>query len=518
MGVGTCCGKHNRDLKRPSRRESTDTMHLAEKLNNRDSKIHIKSDNIQKYYDVEWEIGSGHFGKVKRAFSKDVKISQDFAIKSIPKSKIKGRVELLQRELGSLMVVDHPNIIRLYEVYEDKHYIHLVMELCTGGDLFTQLLEKGRYNEGEAARIIYSILHALSYLHSLHIVHRDLKPENIMFATHDANAEVKLIDFGLAKKFITEDCLLHTPVGTSYYVAPEVLQNNYGPSCDIWSLGVILYMLLTGKPPFNGRSDLTIFKNILSCSYPKEGSSEWESLSEDAHDLLTKMLNSAPQHRITASDALNHRWFEKRNHKDSRVIDKIIFSRLKKQVYTNQLVKESMKLMIKYTKEEDISQLNDIFRELDQEHTGLLTPSELKEGLIKAGISLDMETIENIIRNAAYDEGDKLDYTAFIAATLDRKLLHNKDTLWLAFKQFDIDNTGTISIENLKEVFNRGGKKIRKKELRKILEIYGIDENKGIKFENFCNIFQKNDEDISSLESVYSRRGPEKSVMDSNRV
>jgi len=230
------------------------------------------------------------------------------------------------------------------------------------------------------------------------------------------------------------------------------------------------------------------------------------------------MLNSVPHNRITASDALNHRWFERRNHKDTRVIDKKIFSRLKKQVYTNQLVKESMKLMIRYTKEEDISQLNDIFRDLDQEHTGFLTPSELKEGLVKAGISLDMETIEKIIRNASYEEGDKLDYTAFIAATLDRKLLHNKDTLWLAFKQFDIDNTGTISIENLKEVFNRGGKKITKKELRKILEVYGINENKGIKFEDFCNIFQKNDEDISSLESVYSRRGVDKTGIDSNRV
>lgn len=189
--------------------------------------------DIQKFYDVQGEIGSGHFGKVKKAYSKDKKIQQGFAIKSIPKAKIRGRLELLQRELGYLMIVDHPNIIKLYEVFEDHQYIHLVMELCNGGELFTQLIEKGRYSEGEAAGIIYSLLNALSHLHSLHIVHRDLKPENIMFASPDPDSEVKLIDFGLAKKYIAEDMLMHTPVGTSYYVAPEVLQNNYGSECDI---------------------------------------------------------------------------------------------------------------------------------------------------------------------------------------------------------------------------------------------------------------------------------------------
>ena len=178
-------------------------------------------------------MGRGHFGTVKRAESKDPHDNNGYAIKSIMKSKIESRIDLLERELELLIAVNHPNIIKFYEVYEDPQYIHLVMELCTGGELFDQLISKGRYTEAEAAKIMHSLLNAVSHLHSLEIAHRDLKPENIMLSTPDENAEIKIIDFGLAKKYLGEGTGENTILGSSYYVAPEVLNNSYGLSCDI---------------------------------------------------------------------------------------------------------------------------------------------------------------------------------------------------------------------------------------------------------------------------------------------
>ena len=250
-------------------------------------------------------MGRGHFGTVKRAESKDPHDTTGYAIKSIMKSMIEMRIDLLERELELLVTVNHPNIIKFYEVYEDSQYIHLVMELCTGGELFDQLISKGRYTEAEAAKIMYSLLNAVSHLHSLGIVHRDLKPENIMLSTSDDQAEIKIIDFGLAKKFLQEGTGQNTILGSSYYVAPEVLNNSYGLSCDIWSCGVILFMLLSGKAPFDGNSDMTIYDQIRKTNYSTSGP-EWTKISEEAKGFVKLLLNPDHKNRITAKEALEN--------------------------------------------------------------------------------------------------------------------------------------------------------------------------------------------------------------------
>ena len=158
---------------------------------------------------------------------------------------------MLQRELEILKEVDHPNIIKLYEIYEDQEYLHMVMEYCSGGELFDKVIQKVHFSEKEAASIMYKLFNAINHLHSVHISHRDLKPENCLFDSHSEDAEIKIIDFGLSTKFgEDEESSMHTLVGTPYFVAPEVLLKNYGPQCDIWSLGVIMFTLLVGHPPF----------------------------------------------------------------------------------------------------------------------------------------------------------------------------------------------------------------------------------------------------------------------------
>ena len=326
------------------------------------------------------------------ATSKNPSDTNGYAIKSIMKTKIEYRIDLLERELSLLMTVNHPNIVKFYEVYEDDQYIHLVMELCTGGELFDQLASKGRYTEAEAARIMKSLLGAVAHLHSLEIAHRDLKPENIMLSTPDPNADIKIIDFGLAKQSLSTQSGQNTVLGSSYYVAPEVLQNSYGLSCDIWSCGVILFMLLSGKPPFDGATDITIYQQIIKSNYSLNGS-EWERISSEGKEFVTLLLNPDHKHRISAKDALEHPWMQLTGQGEGTKVDRKVMKQLKKHINSNKIVKETMKVLIKALKQDDIQRLKEIFLELDKAHTGFVTVAELQEGLIRVGVNLGEEEV-----------------------------------------------------------------------------------------------------------------------------
>lgn len=184
------------------------------------------------------------------------------------KENIKKDVKLLEEELAILTQVDHPNIIKFHETYIDYRYVHIVMELSEGGELFEKIVEMHRFTEAMAASLMKKILSSVKHLHEHGICHRDLKPENFLFSDNSPDAEIKLIDFGLSKRFGSIQELdptekMHTIVGTPYYVAPEVLKGSYEFKCDVWSLGVILYIMLCGYPPFEGDNNKEIFKRVL---------------------------------------------------------------------------------------------------------------------------------------------------------------------------------------------------------------------------------------------------------------
>lgn len=182
-----------------------------------------------------------------------------YAVKSILKQSIKKDVKVLEEELEILSRVDHPNIIKFHESYIDYKYIHIVMELAEGGELFDKIIENTKFSEKKAAHLMQKMLSAVKHLHEHQICHRDLKPDNFLFADNSEDAEIKLIDFGLSKRYGVDQrkdtVKLKTIVGTPFYVAPEVLGGNYDKSCDIWSLGIILYILLCGSTPFEGDND-----------------------------------------------------------------------------------------------------------------------------------------------------------------------------------------------------------------------------------------------------------------------
>jgi calcium-dependent protein kinase len=226
---------------------------------------------------------------------------QWYAIKSIRKSKV-GKIEVLKREIEILKSVDHPHIIKLIEVHEDSKYLHLITELCTGGELFDRIIAKtqsdeGHFSEHNAASLVRDITDAIAYCHDVkHIVHRDLKPENFLFLTEAEDAPVKIIDFGLSRYENPGNAIMKTKVGTPYYVSPEVLNREYTKACDMWSIGVITYILLCGYPPFYGDSDQQIFESVRVGRFDFP-SPDWDDISDEAKDFIKALLRKDPVKR-----------------------------------------------------------------------------------------------------------------------------------------------------------------------------------------------------------------------------
>lgn len=226
----------------------------------------------------------------------------------------------LINEITILKRLDHPNILRLYEFFQDQKRYFLVTELCNGGELFDKIADESYFHEQDAAKIIKQVLSAVNYCHQRSIVHRDLKPENILLNRDFNDPKVTLIDFGTAAS-LTPGKKFTIPFGTSYYIAPEVLKFSYDEKCDIWSVGVILYLMLVGYPPFNGKDERRIQEAIKKGRY-QLNEDEWAQVSPEAKDLVSRMLEYNPRQRISALDALKHPWIQEntKNEVNERLI------------------------------------------------------------------------------------------------------------------------------------------------------------------------------------------------------
>lgn len=299
--------------------------------------IKLNSSLIIENYCIGAQLGAGSYGVVRLAIHKLT--GQKRAIKSIKKQKIPENLQSPSRffsEIEILMNSDHPNIVRLHEFYEDSKYWHLVTEYLPGGELFDYLMKHKALSESTACKFLKQLLGAVNYCHCLNIVHRDLKPENLLLASMNkeygqeaCNAKgedrlIKIIDFGTSTIM---HGALHKKCGTSYYIAPEVLRQSYNEKCDIWSVGVILFLLLSGKLPFPGKKDFEILQKVEKGIY-NMNASEWKYISPEAKDLIKKMLCYNPNLRISAKEALQHPWF--RIHEANKNQSRISRSALKR--------------------------------------------------------------------------------------------------------------------------------------------------------------------------------------------
>jgi len=270
-----------------------------------------KSNKVEDYYDICEEIGRGAFSVVRKARHK--RTSLYFAIKFIEKKYVdKQDLLLLGREIEIMKKLEHSNVLKLEEVYETEEVIALVMELVNGGELFYKIVEKGNYSEKDASRIVCQMLKGVEYLHQQGIAHRDLKPENLLCATDDREEykpfRVVIADFGLSKVFDGED-EMSTSCGTPDYVAPEVItaEGAYDESVDMWSCGVITYVLLCGFSPFLSSNQTGLFEKIMKADYDFPDP-EWTHISDSAKDFIRGLLVKDRTQRRTAKQCLNHIW------------------------------------------------------------------------------------------------------------------------------------------------------------------------------------------------------------------
>ncbi|KAL7546107.1 hypothetical protein ACHAWF_009439 [Thalassiosira exigua] len=256
-------------------------------------------------------LGRGHYGCVRECEHRAT--GRVYAAKSIDKSRVR-RLDHLRREVYLLHKMRHERIMSTVDCYEDEKFVHIVTERYTGGELFDRIADEttasGCFDEKSAARVIKSLLEAVAYLHSMEIVHRDIKPENVLFVNSSDDSPVKLIDFGLSRRHKRGEAPMTNPVGTAYYMAPELLNGSYDKSCDVWSIGTIAYICLCGYPPFNGDEDPDIFEAIKKGKFAFP-SSTWSDKSDDAKDFIEALLDMAPGDRPTASEALKHPWIQK---------------------------------------------------------------------------------------------------------------------------------------------------------------------------------------------------------------
>lgn len=381
-----------------------------------------------------------------------------------------------------------PNIVVLKDVFEDKHSVHLVMELCAGGELFDRIIAKGHYSERAAADMCRVIVNVVHRCHSLGVFHRDLKPENFLLASKAEDAPLKATDFGLSTFFKPGD-VFQDIVGSAYYVAPEVLKRSYGPEADVWSAGVIVYILLCGVPPFWAETEQGIFDAVLKGHIDFEND-PWPKISNGAKDLVRKMLNPNVKIRLTAQQVLNHPWMKEDGDAPDVPLDNAVLTRLKNFSAANKMKKLALKVIAESLSEEEIVGLREMFKSIDTDNSGTVTFEELKEGLLKQGSKLNESDIRKLMEAADVDGNGKIDFNEFISATMHMNKTEKEDHLWAAFMHFDTDNSGYITIDELQEAMEKNGMG-DPETIQEIISEVDTDNDGRIDYDEFVAMMRK---------------------------
>jgi calcium-dependent protein kinase len=444
-----------------------------------------EGDVFNEYQVDDKVLGEGTYGVVFRA--KDKTTGEEVAIKRIPREKIRNYQRFLN-EITALKTLDHPNVIKLFEIFEDEDDVYLVQELCTGGELFDYIVNQEFLSEFQAATIFQQILHSITYCHKNAIAHRDLKPENFMFKSSGEGSNLKLIDFGLSTSYFKstggqgEYTRMTTRAGTAFFMAPEVLEANYSNACDMWSCGVILYVMLCGYPPFDGDTEEEILLNVQSGEYDFDDE-VWDKVSEEAKDLIKKLLVPEDQ-RLSPKEALDHPWLKNRDIEQKKQdLGTNHIKRLKKFQKAKNFKKAVLTFIASRVSDSEIEKEIEVFRSLDKNKDGYITMLELKAAMRKHHSE---EEVEEIMRSCDTDKNGAINYTEFIAATLDNLIIGSAKRIEKAFKLFDKDKDGKINAKELEEVLSGEGVKVSDKQVFKdILKECDINNDGEVDFEEF---------------------------------
>ncbi|XP_074281496.1 calcium-dependent protein kinase 24-like [Silene latifolia] len=408
-------------------------------------------DNIRQKYNIGKELGRGEFGITYECTEIESGLSR-YACKTISKSKLRTEVDLedVKREVEIMRHLPrHANIVAFKEAFEDDEAVYLVMELCQGGELFDRIVARGHYSERAACHVVRTIVEVVKVCHEHGVIHRDLKPENFLYANKTESAALKAIDFGLSI-FFEPGQRFSEIVGSPYYMAPEVLRRNYGPEVDVWSAGVILYILLCGVPPFWAETDEGIAQAIVNGKVDLERD-PWPRISTQAKDLVSCMLEQNPYSRLTVDEVLEHPWIKNGDGNDDISLGKNVMTKIKQFSLMNKFKKKVLRVVADNLPEEQIEKIRRTFEMMDTDENGSLSFDELKEGLLKLGHPLPDSDIQMIFEAADVDGNGMLDCGEFLTLTLHIQKMEGDEHLLNAFKHFDKNSSGYIEFEELRE-------------------------------------------------------------------
>ncbi|KAL6218765.1 hypothetical protein ACLB2K_011974 [Fragaria x ananassa] len=418
------------------------------------------SKELTSRLEVGDEVGRGHFGYTCSAvFKKGEFKGQQVAVKVIPKAKMTTAIAIedVRREVKILRALTgHTNLVQFYDAFEDSDNVYIVMELCEGGELLDRILSRGgKYSEDDAKTVMVQILNVVAFCHLQGVVHRDLKPENFLYTAKDESSPLKAIDFGLsdfAKPVWLIDERLNDIVGSAYYVAPEVLHRSYSTEADVWSVGVIAYILLCGSRPFWARTESGIFRAVLKAD-PSFDEAPWPSLSLEAKDFVKCLLNKDPRKRMTAAQALSHPWM--RNYNDVTVpLDILIFRLMKMYMRSSSLRKAALRALSKTLTVDELFYLKEQFALLVPNKNGTITFDNIRMALMKNATDAMKESrIPDLIASLNALQYRRMDFEEFCAAALSVHQLEALDQ-WeqharCAYELFEKDGNREIVIEEL---------------------------------------------------------------------
>mmetsp|Transcript_17101 Transcript_17101/g.42421 ORF Transcript_17101/g.42421 Transcript_17101/m.42421 type:complete len:532 (-) Transcript_17101:353-1948(-) len=461
-------------------------------------------DNKNKIHDLytfeKQQLGEGTYGSVTRGVHKITK--QERAIKIIAKSEEQmqpERLEKFKREIDLMKECDHPNIVKLYETFEDARNFYLVMELCRGGELFDRIINAGHFLERECAYLMRQIFSIVLYLHeSVGVMHRDIKPENFLLKEENTSditqSNVKAIDFGLSVRFAKGE-YKRTKAGTPYYVSPQVLVGRYTEACDVWSCGVLMYIMLCGYPPFHGDTDADTLKAVKKGSFTFL-QQDWKNVTSDAMELITKCLKKDVHARFSARQALEHLWISEMAPKSLSIsLSGNLVGPLKAFRSGNKLKKAALTVIATQITDDSVKQLRELFTQLDADNDGTLSVEEITEGMAQAGLQDSKQELEELLKQIDSDGSGKIDYSEFLAATMDKRHYAKESACYAAFRVFDRDGNGTIDQQELGDVLADGD--LRSLISQDIVNSILADADKNgdglIDFDEFMQMMQKDE-------------------------
>ena len=470
------------------------------KLNNELLVSKLKSDPDEDYKRLNF-LGEGSFASVYRVQNRYTDVI--CAMKIIKKNfscSAEDEKDIFN-EINILRMMDHPGVLKFFEFYSNKQNYSIVTELCPGGELFQQIIDRGPFDEKYSAFIMYQLFSAINYCHKMHIVHRDLKPENILIVDKDRNGYpiIKVCDFGTSKIF-QKGRAERKLVGSSYYIAPEVLSKHYNEKCDLWSCGVIMYILLSARPPFGGQDDEEIMERVSTGEYDLE-SPPFNKLSSNALDLIKKLLTMDYNERISAEQALNHPWFKA--NKSQELFNKIndngtirdLIQNLKNYRRTSIIQETALAYLVHHFPQiKDVVNSCKLFNQIDKSGDGKITKAELLKGLSERYKSNTLEKdVDIIYKNLDMDNNGYIGYEEFVRGAVSKEYFVRDNALQFAFRYFDKDDSGEITFDEIEELFIKSipDKQKVHETLLEIIKEVDTDNDNRINYDEFRKVMKK---------------------------